>query len=134
MPSQPDLAGVLENRQAAVVRQVLVQADAGPALPQDAGQRRLADLDRLAPQVRAVQLQQVEGVEEGCGLVAPPAEDIEAGRAPARRSSTTSPSIRQDRTLRWFTASTTSGKRSDQSLPRRVISRMPTESLRAIRR
>ena len=37
-------------------------------------------------------------------------------------------------TLRWFTASTTSGKRSDQSLPRRVMSRMPTESLRAIRR
>jgi hypothetical protein len=30
----------------------------------------------------------------------------------------------QDRTLRWFTASTTSGKRSDQSLPRRVMSRM----------
>ncbi len=38
---------------------------------------------------------------------------------------TTSPSIRQERTLRWFTASTTSGNRSDQSLPRRVISRMP---------
>jgi hypothetical protein len=45
----------------------------------------------------------------------------------------TSPSIRQDLTLRWFTASRISGKRSDQSLPRRVISRMPTESLRAIR-
>jgi hypothetical protein len=37
---------VLENRQAAVVRQVLVEADAGTALPQDAGQGRLADLER----------------------------------------------------------------------------------------
>ena len=53
---------------------------------------------------------------------------------PCASQRTTSPSIRQDLTLRWFTASTTSGKRSDQSLPRRVMRRMPTESLRAIRR
>jgi hypothetical protein len=39
---------------------------------------------------------------------------------------TTSPSIRQDRTVRWFTASTISGK--VQSLPLRVMSRMPTSS------
>ena len=30
--------------------------------------------------------------------------------------------------MRWFTASTTNGKRADQSLPLRVISRMPTGS------
>ena len=42
--------------------------------------------------------------------------------------------MRQDFTLRWFTASTISGKRLDQSLPRRVSSRMPTGSRRAIRR
>jgi hypothetical protein len=35
----------------------------------------------------------------------------------ARHSTPTSPSIRQERTLRWFTASTTNGKRSLQSLP-----------------
>jgi hypothetical protein len=45
---------------------------------QDARQRRLADLERHAPQIRAVQLEQVEGVEEGVGLVAA-AEDIEPG-------------------------------------------------------
>jgi acyl-CoA synthetase (AMP-forming)/AMP-acid ligase II len=55
------------------------------------------------------------------------------GRSRGGGGAVTSPSIRQDLTLRWFTASRISGKRSDQSLPRRVISRMPTESLRAIR-
>ncbi len=55
-------------------------------------------------------------------------------RNPRSSQHTTSPSIRQDRTLRWFTASTTSGKRPDQSLPLRVSSRMPTGSRRAIRR
>ena len=43
---------------------------------------------------------------------------------------TISPSIRHDRTVRWFTASTTSEKRVVQSFPLRVMSRMPTESLR----
>ena len=72
---------MLENGQAAVVRQVLVQANAGTALAQDARQCRLADLDGLAPQVRPVQLQQIEGVEEGGRLVATPAEDIEPGES-----------------------------------------------------
>ena len=45
-PLQTDLAGVLEDRQAAVMRQVF-QAHAGVALAQDARQRRLPDLDRL---------------------------------------------------------------------------------------
>ena len=53
---------------------------------------------------------------------------------PLSSQHTTSPSIRQERTVRWFTASTTSGKRADQSLPRRVNSRMPIGSRRAIRR
>jgi len=44
------------------VLQVFVQAHSGTALPQDAGQCRLAHLDRLTPQVRAIQLQQVESV------------------------------------------------------------------------
>ena len=62
--------------------QVLVQPQARSALAQDARQRRLADLDRLAAQVGAVQLQQVEGVEEGVGLVAAAAQDVEP-RQPA---------------------------------------------------
>jgi hypothetical protein len=60
---------VLENGQAAVVRQVLVQANAGTALAQDARQCRLAHLDRLSAQVVTIQLQQVEGVEERLWLV-----------------------------------------------------------------
>src|SRR5262249_59541749 len=57
------LAGVPEHA-LAVVGEVLVEAQAGQTSAQDAGKRRLARLDRLAPQVCAVQLQQVEGVEE----------------------------------------------------------------------
>ena len=36
----------------------------------------LSDLDRLTPQARAVQLQQVEDAEERAGLVAPVAEQL----------------------------------------------------------
>ena len=61
------------------MRQVLVEAQAGLGLAQDARQRRLAGLERLAPQVGAVQLQQVEGVEERRCLVAAAAQDVEAG-------------------------------------------------------
>ena len=43
--------------------------------------RRLARLDRLAPQVYAVKLEQVEGVEEGDCLVAAVAQDVEPGQS-----------------------------------------------------
>jgi hypothetical protein len=46
---------------------------------EDAGQRRPAYLDRLPPKVGAVELQQVEGKEEGIHFVAPPAENVEPG-------------------------------------------------------
>ena len=49
--------------------QVFIQAHAVPGLAQDARQRRLADLDRLPPQVRAVELQQVEGIQKRLRLV-----------------------------------------------------------------
>ena len=62
--------------------QVLVQAHTRPALAQDAGQRRLAHLDRLPAQVVAVQLQQVEGVEERLRLVPAVAEQLEGGQPP----------------------------------------------------
>ena len=99
---------MLEHDGALGMLQVLVQAHARPALAQDAGQRRLAHLDRLSAQVVAVQLQQVEGVEERLRLVPPVTEQLEEA-TPLSSQHTTSPSIRQDRTLRWFTASTTSG-------------------------
>ena len=56
----------------------------------------------------AVELQQVEGEQEGVGLVPPMAEQVERA-SPCSSQHTTSPSIRHDRTSRWFTASTTSG-------------------------
>ena len=62
---------MLEDDGALLVFEVLVQAHTWPALSQDACQRRLAHLDRLPPQVRAIQLQEVEGVEERLGLVPP---------------------------------------------------------------
>ena len=67
MPSQPSWqrAG---KRQAAVVLEVLVEAHAQPALAQNAGQRHLAHLQRLTAQIRAVQIEQVEGIEEGRAL------------------------------------------------------------------
>ena len=42
----------------------------------------MRDLDWLAPHVGAVQLQQVEGVEEGARLVPPAAERLEDGQTP----------------------------------------------------
>ena len=56
---------------------MLVQAHAVPALAQDAGQRRFAHFDRLTPQVRAVQLQKVEGVEERLSLIPPMPKQLE---------------------------------------------------------
>jgi hypothetical protein len=70
---------VLENRQPAVVREVPVQAHAGAAATEDTDQSGLADLDGLAAQVRAVEFQQVEGIEEGVHFVAPAAENVELG-------------------------------------------------------
>jgi len=98
---------VLEDNNALWMLQVFVQAHPGPAISQNARQRRLAHLNRLTPQVIAVQLQQVEGVEE-CLRLVPPVADWKVA-SPRSSQHTTSPSIRQDRTLRWFTASTTSG-------------------------
>jgi hypothetical protein len=109
---------VLEHGQPVRVLKVLVQSHAVSAHAQDACQRRLAGLYRLAAQIGAVEFEQVEGVEEGVSLVPSAAQDMEAA-TPRSSQQTTSPSIRQERTLRWFTASTTRGNRSDQSLPRR---------------
>ena len=71
--------GVPEDDIALRVLQVLVQPQAWAALAQDARQRRLSRLERLAAQVGAVQLEQVEGIEEGDRLVAAAAQDVEPG-------------------------------------------------------
>jgi hypothetical protein len=61
----------------------------------------------------------IESVQEGAGFVLPAGQEMEDCQAPVSQHT------RTDRTLRWFTASTTRGKRLDQSLPRLVSSRMP---------
>ena len=71
----------MEHDIALGVLQVLVQAHTRSALAKDARQRRLTHLNRLTPQARAVQLQQVEDVEERAGLVAPVAEQLKGSPA-----------------------------------------------------
>jgi hypothetical protein len=72
---------VLEDRDAVRVIQVLVEPHAWAALAQDAGQRRLANFERLSAQVCAVQLQKIEGVEERLGLVPAMAQQLEGSDA-----------------------------------------------------
>jgi hypothetical protein len=52
----------------AVVLGMLVEPDAGTGLGHDRCERCLADLKRIAPQIIAVQLDEVEGVEEYVSL------------------------------------------------------------------
>ena len=63
MPSRTKLAGVGEDGRAVALD--TVEPDAGAGLGHDRRERGLADLKRIAPQVVAVQLDEVEGVEEG---------------------------------------------------------------------
>ena len=62
-PLQPHLAGMVEYA-LAIVGEVLVHTQPRKAHAQQARKRRLARLQRLAPQVLAVQFEEVEGVEE----------------------------------------------------------------------
>ena len=60
---------------------MLVEPDAGAGLGHDRGERGLADLKRIAPQVVAVQLDEVEGVEEDALVSAVVTDEIERGNA-----------------------------------------------------
>jgi hypothetical protein len=92
----------------AIVGKVLVQTQSRKALTQQARQRRLARLQWLASQILAVELKQVEGVEED--MLADGLRRSRSNTASLFSSqATASPSIRQERTLSRFTASTMSG-------------------------
>jgi hypothetical protein len=65
----------------AVALDMLVEPDAGVGLGHDRCERRLADLKRITPQVVAVQLNEVEGVEEDVLVSAVLADEIERGNA-----------------------------------------------------
>src|SRR5262245_3372533 len=65
----------------AVALDMLVEPDARSSLGHDRCERGLADLKRIAPQVVAVQLDQVEGVEEYALVSALVTDEIERGNA-----------------------------------------------------
>jgi len=65
----------------AVAFDMLVEADTGAGLGHDGCERGLADLERITPQIVAVQLDRVESVEEGTVVVAVVANEIERRHA-----------------------------------------------------
>jgi len=77
---KPHLAGVPKYG-LAVAFHVFIEADAGAGLGHDRRERSLADLKRIAPQVVAIQLDQVEGVEEDAPVSVVMADEIERGNA-----------------------------------------------------
>src|SRR6516164_10943719 len=66
---KPHLAGMGEDGRA-VALNMLVEPDARVSLGHDRCQRGLADLKRIAPQVVAVQFDEVEGIEERAVIMA----------------------------------------------------------------
>jgi hypothetical protein len=60
---------------------VLIEPDARTSLGQHRGEVRLADFERIAAQVVAVQLYQVEGVQKHPGIVVAVAKKIEGCNA-----------------------------------------------------
>src|SRR5262245_10166986 len=102
---------------------MLVELETCPAPAQLAGERRLAGLDRLAPQIHAIQLQEVEGVEERPARVVLTAQALEHCQPLVVAGHSSS-----------VAASRMRGKRADQSYPLRVSSRTPAGSRRVISR
>ena len=60
---------------------MFVESDAGAGLGHDRRERGLADLKRIAPQVVAIQLDQVEGVKEYALVSALVTDEIERSHA-----------------------------------------------------
>src|SRR5262249_35819086 len=77
---QAKLAGMGEDGRA-VALDMLVEPDAGAGLGHDRCERGLADPKRIAPQVVAVQLDEVEGVEKDAPVSALVTDEIERGHA-----------------------------------------------------
>jgi hypothetical protein len=65
----------------AVAFHVFVEPDAGAGLGHDRCERGLADVKRITPQVVAVQLDEIEGVEEYALVSALVTDEIERGNA-----------------------------------------------------
>jgi hypothetical protein len=65
----------------AIAFDMLIESDAGVSLGHDRCERGLADLKRVTPQIVAVQLDQVEGVQEHAVISAVVPDEIERGNA-----------------------------------------------------
>jgi hypothetical protein len=85
-----------------IVGEVLVQTQTRKAASQQARERLLARLQRLPPQVLAIQLEKVESVEEDMFARRLAPQPLDA--SPFSSQVTASPSIRQERTLSRSTA------------------------------
>ena len=73
---------MLEHRDPVrVLDEVLVEPEARSSLFEDGGQRSLADLKRIAPQIVAVQFDQVEPIQEHAPIVPAVADVIERRNA-----------------------------------------------------
>src|ERR1700730_14345668 len=70
-PLKPHLAGVRKHERAILVVEVLVEAQPRCRTPEQARERRLAHCERVAPQIVAVEFDQVEGIEEHARVVTP---------------------------------------------------------------
>src|SRR4029450_13413973 len=88
---EPHLAGMGEDGRA-VAFDMLIEPDAGPGLSHDRCERGLADLKRVTPQVVAVQLDQVEGVEEHAIVSAVVSNEMNEA-TPVSLQATASPSM-----------------------------------------
>src|SRR5262249_38420139 len=80
MPSRPILQAWDENS-GAVALDMLVEPDAGLGLGHNRRERGLAHLKRIAPQIVAVQFDEVEGVEEDALVSALVPDEVERGQA-----------------------------------------------------
>jgi len=72
---------VAEHRIAVIAFHMFVESDAWASLGHDRDERGLADFEWVTAQVVAVQLNQVEGVEEDRPVVAAVADTVELGDA-----------------------------------------------------
>jgi hypothetical protein len=106
---------VLEDDRS-VARVVLVEGDAFMGMPQKHRQDALPLFDRRTPQVFAIEFEEVERAEHGCGIVTVSADQDENAR-PRSLQTTASPSIRQERTGSTVRAATICGKRFEKLLP-----------------
>jgi len=125
------LAGVGEDCRAVALK-VLAVLDPGQCTCEELFEPCLALLERPGPPVLAVELQQVEGIEEHLAVMRPAVQLLEHRQASSQQ--TASPSIVTELGRSAATALRMSGYRSVQSKPLRVISRTRSSRLRAIRR